>query len=366
MKSILILGNCVAGLYKFRKEVIEALIKDGYCVYFSTPNNDSLSVENLKKMGAQFVETSIERRSCNLFKDIILFLKYMIMIKKIKPNMILGYTIKPNIYGSFAAQVLGVDYINNITGLGTVFQRDTFFSGILKQMYRYAFKNSKCIFFQNEENIHFFLKNKLIEGRKIKLIPGSGVNLKEFSPMSKTIEKPWPVFLFIGRIMKEKGIEEYLEAARMIKEDGYEAEFQILGSWEEDEWKKKVEEYEVKGYVKYLGFSDDVREEIRNCDCVVNPSYHEGMSNVLLEAGAMGKILLGSNISGIKEIICPLGSKYLFEKGNINDLKEKILSILMIQERTLLGREFKNKIILNFDRKLIVKTYLKLIKTESF
>ena len=245
MKSILLLGNCVAGLYKFRKEVIEALIKDGYSVYFSTPNNDALFVEKLKSMGAEFIETPIDRRGLNPFKDIVLFLKYLMMIKKIKPNIILGYTIKPNIYGSFAAQILGVDYINNITGLGTIFQSDTFVSKILKQMYRYAFKKSKCIFFQNEENMNFFLNNQLIEGRKTQLIPGSGVNLKEYYPMPKTIEKPWPVFLFIGRIMKEKGIEEYLEAARLIKEDGYDAEFQILGPWEEGKWKKMVEEYQI-------------------------------------------------------------------------------------------------------------------------
>lgn len=120
----------------------------------------------------------------------------------------------------------------------------------------------------------------------------------------------------------------------------------------------------MKGYVKYLGFSADVREQIRNCDCVVNPSYHEGMSNVLLEAGAMGKILLGSNIPGIKEIICPTGNEYLFKKGSVNDLKEKILSVLTIKERKPLENKFKNKISLNFDRELIVKTYLKLIKTK--
>lgn len=362
MKSVLILGNNACGLYSFRKEIIKALIKDGHYIYFSTPDKTSPFVEKLKNLGTHFIEADIDRRGINPFKDLILFIKYIIILLKIKPDVVLGYTIKPNIYGSLAAQVLGIDYANNVTGLGSSLQKNNFVSKLLKQMYKWAFKKSKCIFFQNEENLNFFLENKLIKDIKTEVIPGSGVNLKEFYPIPRTATSSYPTFLFIGRIMKDKGINEYLEAARLIIEEGYNVEFQILGPLEEDYWIAKIKEYEKEGYIKYLGASSDVREQIKNCDCVVNPSHHEGMSNVLLEAGAMGKILLGSNISGIKEIITPLGNDYLFEKGDILDLKKKILSILLLKEKYILGQMFRKHIILNFDRKEIVKTYVNFIK----
>lgn len=361
--KILILGNSVLGLYKFRKEIVNAFLREGHEVYISTPKDNELFVKKLENLGARFIETNIDRRGINPIKDFELFKTYLKIMKNIKPNIVLGYTIKPNLYGSFASQLLKAKYINNITGLGTSLQREGLLSKVLKNMYKLAFRKSSCIFFQNEENMNFFKINNLIKGKKTVLLPGSGVNLEEFYPMHKTIEKNYPVFLFIGRVMKEKGIEEYLEAARMVKEEGYKAEFQILGPWEEEEWKEKVEEYEKKGWVKYLGTSSDVREQIRNCDVVVNPSYHEGMSNVLLEAGAMGKLLLGSNISGIKEIIEPVSKELLFEKQNVEDMAGKVESVLAMSDKVMSEKIEKQMeyIRRNFSRDLIVSEYMRVI-----
>jgi len=282
-------------------------------------------------------------------------------MKHIKPNIILGYTIKPNLYGSFASQLLKVKYINNITGLGTSLQRDGILSKVLKNMYKLAFRKSSCIFFQNEENMNFFKTNNLTKNKKTILLPGSGVNLNDFYPQERTVKKDYPVFLFIGRVMKEKGIEEYLETAKKIIEKGYKAEFQILGPWEEEKWKEKVTDYEKKGYVKYLGISNDVREQIRNCDVVVNSSYHEGMSNILLEAGAMGKSLLGSNISGIKEIIEPVNKDLLFEKQNVEDMVEKVIQSIEYREEKIINRQMEF-IKENFSRGIIVKKYMEVIR----
>lgn len=374
--KILILGNSVIGLYKFRKEIVIAFLKEGYEVYISTPKDNDFFVKELEKLGAKFIKTNIDRRGINPIKDLGLFKTYLKIMKDIRPNIVLGYTIKPNLYGSFASQLLNIKYINNITGLGTSLQKAGMLSKVLKNMYKLAFRKSSCIFFQNQENINFFKNNNLIKNKKAILLPGSGVNLEDFYPMHKTIEKSYPVVLFIGRIMKEKGIEEYLEMAKRVIEKGYKVEFQILGQWEEDVWKEKVEEYEKRGWVKYLGISNDVREQIRNCDIVINPSYHEGMSNVLLEAGAMGKLLMGSNISGVKEIIGPVSKELLFEKGKVKNIVEKVENRLTfgptqitgqknlefrIQNSELIEQQMKfiNE---NFSRDIIVGKYMKVIE----
>ena len=361
MKKILILVNDISGVYRFKKEVIKAIIAKGNTVYLSTHIDEQSYIKKFEKIGTQIIETTIDRRGTNLLKDFKLFLYYLKIISVIKPNLIFGYTIKPNIYGSIAAQILGVDYINTITGLGAALQTDDFLSKFLKLMYKISFKKSKCIFFQNEGNMNFFLENKIIGKQKVKLIPGSGVNLEEFHPLPKSIETPCITFLFIGRIMKDKGIDEYLEAAKLIIEDKYNVKFLIVGPMEEVYWINKINKYQKMGYIEYLGVSSDVREQIKNVDCVINPSYHEGMSNVLLEAGAMEKVLLGSNIPGIKEIIEPLGEDYLFEKQNIDDLRNKIKRTLTTKNLKEEGRKFGEKIGKNFDRQIIINEYLRAI-----
>lgn len=362
--KILILGNSILGLYKFRKEIVIAFLKEGNEVYISTPRNNNIYVEKLEKLGAKFIETDIDRRGINPLKDIGLIKNYIKIIKDIKPGIILGYTIKPNIYGSIVAQFLNVKHINNITGLGTSFQKNNILSKFLKILYKVSFRKSKCVFFQNEENRDFFIKNNLIKNKKHILIPGSGVNLEEFYPLEKTIKKDKTSILFIGRVMKEKGIVEYLETAKAIVEFGYNVNFEIVGSWEEKAWEEKVMDYEKKGYVKFLGFSSDVREQIRNTDIVVNPSYHEGMSNILLESGAMGKVLLASNISGCKEIIP--NRSMLFEKANIESIIGKIKKVLNMSkiEQEKIVQEQRKYIKENFDRNLIIEKYIEVIKEE--
>ena len=230
-------------------------------------------------------------------------------------------------------------------------------------LYKLAFRKSTQVIFQNQENLDLFLKLKLIDPPRTTLVPGSGVNLEKFQPQARTEKKAYPIILFIARVMKEKGIEEYLEAAKQIIAKGYQVEFQILGSWEESIWQKKVERYQELGYVKYLGTSNDVRVQIRNVDIVLNPSYHEGMSNVLLEAGAMGKLLMGSSISGIKEIIEPVNPSLLFKKEDREDLVRKLEFLLNrpATETVALAVKQKEFIEKEFSRETIVNKYLEVI-----
>ena len=188
----------------------------------------------------------------------------------------------------------------------------------MKKFYRFSLKRARCIFFQNKANLEFFKTNKIIE-ENYKLVNGSGVNLEKFFS-EKPLGKKNIIFLFIGRIMREKGIEEYLDVSKLLKDKYKNIEFRILGAYEEEIYKEKILDFEKKGIVKYLGVSNDVRKELKKVHCVITPSWHEGMSNVLLEAGAMKKFLIASNIPGCKEIIINNKTGFTFKKNDIEIL----------------------------------------------
>lgn len=365
---ILILTNSMIGLYKFRKELIDKFIEKGYEVVISSPNDAPKDfINDFENNGVRYIETKIDRRGINLLKDLKLIIDYVRIIKKENPNYVLTYTIKPNIYGSLVAKLLKKRYVNNITGLGTSLQNNTILSKILKKLYKISFSNSTCVFFQNGENLNFFIKNNIFNKSKknLKLIPGSGVNLEKFKPMIKEENKDKTIFLFIGRIMDEKGLKEYLETAKNIKEKYKNSvEFQILGSYEEEKYRVLIEDLEKKSIIRYLGVSKDIREQVKNVDCVVNPSWHEGMSNVLLEAGAMKKFLIASDIPGCNEIVINDKTGLTFEAKNQKDLEKQVLKYLD------LSQDIKEKIMLNcyehiknkFNREKVVEKYMQIIK----
>lgn len=368
--KILILANSVIGLYRFRREIIFKFLEKGFEVVVVSPNDDPDNyIKDLEENGVEYLENKIDRRGINPLKDLKLFIDYLKIIKTQNPDYILTYTIKPNIYGSLAANLLNKKYINNVTGLGTSLQKNDLLSKVLKQMYKVAFSRSKCIFFQNKTNLNFFINNKLLNknNTEIKLIPGSGVNLNEFYPKEKVIEDNKIKFLFIGRIMDEKGITEYLECAKKLKSQKLNIEFQILGSFEEEKYKMIVGELEKKGIVKYLGVSSDIREQVAEVDCIINPSWHEGMSNILLEAGAMKKFLIASDIPGCKEIVINNKTGLSFEVKNSKELEYKILEYLSKtkEEKDKIINKLYTHIKINFDRKKIIQVYLNEIKKGS-
>ncbi len=365
--KILILTNSIVGLYKFRKELLYRFIEDEYEVVVSSPNDDPKDyILNLKSNGIRYLETFIDRRGINPIKDLKLLKNYLNIIKNQNPDYVLTYTIKPNIYGSLASKLLRRKYINNVTGLGTSLQQDGLLSKILKKIYRVCFSKSEYIFFQNQANMDFFLKNKMLfsDEQSIKLVPGSGVNLEVFYPREKSLVDKKTRFLFVGRLMDEKGLEEYLECAKNIKEKNENIEFQILGPFEEKKYEERIKELEEKRIIKYLGVSTDIREQVKNVDCVINPSWHEGMSNVLLESGAMKKFLIASEIPGCKEIVINNKTGLTFEVKNRDDLEKKIRKYIdMADERKKkMIEELYAHISLNFCREKIIEEYMEAIK----
>ena len=359
MKKILILANNDIGLYNFRKELIERLIQEKNEVYISLPNGER--VKDLEKLGCTFVETNVDRRGTNPIKDLKLILKYKNILKKVKPNIVLTYTIKPNIYGGLMCRIKNIPYICNITGLGTAAENESIVQKIVFVLYKCALKRVKCCFVQNSENLQFLTDNKLVDKMRCKLIPGSGVNLKHFKVLPYPNNSENVRFLFISRIMKEKGIEQYLEAAKTIKGKYSDTEFHVLGFCEQ-EYEEQLQQLTEKGIINYHGLQKDVIPFLEETSCLIHPSYYpEGMSNVLLEASASGRPVITTNRSGCKETVEDGKTGYIIEMKNSQQLIDKIEEFLKLsnEQRKQMGLDARKKVEKEFDRNIVIEEYLK-------
>lgn len=361
MKKILIIGNNDVGLYNFRKELIERLIMDNFQVIFTVPFGEK--VERLKELGAEYYPIEINRRGTNFKEDYIVFKRYKELITRVKPDLILTYTIKPNIYGGIAAKQLHIPCIATITGLGTALQGNGWKTNLIKALYKYGISKNNVVFFQNESNQDFFVKEGMVNGERAVVVPGSGVNTDYFAPA--TVPHGTVNFLFIARLMREKGIEEFLEAAKMIKTKYSNTLFQLLGYYDEDRYKKQVEALVSAGIIEYLGVSDDTRTEMAQADCIVLPSYHEGMSNVLLEGAAFGLPLITTNINGCKEAVEDGVTGFLCEKQKKDSLIDAIDRLMKLddEQRKEMGQRGREKMIREFSRDLVIEKYTSSIQS---
>lgn len=355
MKKILILANNDVGLYIFRKDLIQELLKENE-VYISLPQGEY--IPELIKMGCHFIDTPVDRRGTNPIKDLVLLKRYFSLIKKLKPHLVITYTIKPNVYGGFVSRILHIDYAMNITGLGTAFQRESLTKKIACFLYKIACKKAKVVFFENSGNKDTFINNHLINENQFCLLHGAGVNLDEY-PMT-----PYPKdqkiirFLFIGRVMKEKGIDELLEAASRIKEEYPNVEFDIVGPME-DNYKSILEAKVQQHLIHYYGLQKDVKPFIKECHCFVLPSYHEGMANTLLESASMGRPLITSDIHGCKEAIHNNG--YLCKVQDSQDLYCQLKKFIELdyQSKIKMGLESRKHMEDVFDKNKIVSQTIK-------
>lgn len=352
-KKILFLSNHFHTLFAFRKELIQKLVEE-YDVYLSIPEDEN---DFFKKMGCHIVVTDIDRRGVNPKNDLKLIMFYKKIIREINPDIIFSYTIKPNIYGCMAS---GKKYkqVCNITGTGATFLEDNYIAKICKVLYKLSVRKAYKVFFQNTGDRDFFIKNNLVKDN-YEMLPGSGCNLEEhqFRPMPKDDVKR---FIFIGRVMRLKGVDEYLEAAKTIKSKYPNTEFIIAGWNEEKEYKKIVDEYQEKGYVKYIGFRTDIGEWIAKCNCTILPSHGgEGVPNVLLESAATGRVCIGSKINGTMDVIDEGITGYLFETGNTESLVKQIEKFLQlsINEQSEMGKAGRKKMEREFDRNIVIYKY---------
>jgi len=356
--KILILTNYANGLYLFRKELLQRFLKDGHEVYVSLPPDEN--TDKLKEL-CQMIDTPFDRRGMNPVKDLGLFITYLNLLKKQKPDVVLTYTIKPNLYGGLACRIRKVPYLCNVTGLGTAIESGGFLSKILLKFYKAAMKTAQRVFFQNMRNRDFMNKHGIALENSV-LLPGSGVNLiehpyRDYPPQDKHIR-----FLAVIRIMKDKGIEEYLEAARIMKKKDKSLRFYLVGEYEEETralYEPQLEALAEEKIIKYYGHIDNVEEIMAKSHVIVHPSYHEGLSNVLLEAAACGRPVLASDVSGCVETFVDGESGFAFESKSTDALvaaMEKILA-LSNEERRQMGISGRAWVEKNFDRNIIIKTY---------
>lgn len=357
-KRILILANNSGGLFGFRKELIQELVLHGHDVYASTPFDDH--VDDLKQLGINLIETKINRRGMNPIKDFGVILSYFKIIKRINPSLIIMYTIKPNLYGGSVARILKIPYAINITGLGTAFQNDNFIRKMVVTWYKFVCKKMHVIFFENEGNKNTFLDINIVKENKCCVLNGAGVNLSHFYFAEYPQINDKLHFLFIGRIMKEKGVDELFWAIEKLYEQNNDIILDVVGSFEDD-YIDKIEQLKESGCLAYHGYQSDVRPFIENCHCFVLPSYHEGMANTLLESAAMGRPLITSNIFGCKEAVVENQNGFLVMVKNKEDLLAKMDKFynLTFEEKKVMGFVSRKHMENVFDKNKVVEETIK-------
>lgn len=360
-KRILILSNHFVTLYNFRRELITKLIDDGHNVIISMPKAEDNKF--FSDMGCKIIDTPVDRRGINPIKDLKLFISYIKIMLKVQPDIIFSYTIKPNIYGSLASKLTGSKQISNITGTGGTFLKKNIISSVAKLLYKISLNRTYKVFFQNKGDKDFFVENKIIKNN-YSMLPGSGVNLEQYK-VENLHSNSEINFIFIGRVMEIKGIDQYLDCAKVIKSKYSNTNFYIAGFIEEDKYKKIIDEKHKAGIINYIGFQKNIKSWIQKCHCTILPSHGgEGVPNVLLESAAMGRVCIASRVNGSIDVVDDEITGYLFGAKRSDELIKKVEKFLNLsfQEKTNMGLRGRNKVEKEFDRKLVIEAYLQEIE----
>lgn len=362
--KILFLANSSSGLYDFRGMLLEKLLEKA-AVTVSTPAQ--LKADLLEDMGCKVVDTAMERRGLNPVKDLGLLLFYRKLVKREKPEMVVTYTIKPNIYGGMVCRLLKIPYAANITGLGTAFQGNGMLRRLVTVLYRMALKGAKVVFFENSANMELFVEEKIVRRERCCLLAGAGVNLERY-PLA-----PYPAddgsvrFLFIGRVMKEKGVSELFSAMERLHSEGCCCSLDVLGYSEED-FDTVIRAGEAAGWLRCHGYQSDVRPFIEASHCFVLPSYHEGMANTNLECAAMGRPLITSNTPGCREAVIEGKTGLLCQPQDAESLYTAMKAFLNLStdQRRAMGLAGRTHMEQVFDKRVVVeKTVAALYGTEK-
>ena len=355
MKKVLILANNDVGLYKFRKELIEHLLVE-HEVHVALPKG--VFVDDLVNMGCIYHATEFERRGKNPFNDLTLLKTYKKLIINVEPEVVLTYTIKPNVYGGIACASMNIPYVANITGLGTAVEKPGLLQVIATLLYRYALRKADKVFFQNTDNLQF-MKSRKIVADNYDLLPGSGVNLGQYSaknyPLNETID-----FVFVARVMKEKGIDQYLDAAKYIRAKYPQTRFHICGGCDGD-YESILHAAAEAGDIIYHGSVKDMIPIYEMSCCTIHPTYYpEGMSNVLLESCASARPIITTDRPGCREIVDDGVNGFICAQQDSADLVDKIERFLALsnEERAEMGRTARAKVEREFDRQIVVNKYM--------
>lgn len=370
MKKIMLVGNTTWSMVKFRRGLIKKLIELDYQVTIVSPFDKH--IDEIKDLGCEYININIDSKGSNPVKDLKLVLNFKNIYNSVNPDLIIHYTIKPNIYGTIASNLAGIKSFAVVTGLGYTFINDTMVSKIAKLLYKFSFKFSEKVFFINEDDKSEFINKQLVKQSKIKMLPGEGVNTTFFSNNLEVDKNSTQVkFLLIARMLWDKGVGEYVEASNLLQKDYPNVEFGLLGYLDVDNPKAiskiQMTKWEEEDNIEYYGSTDDVKSFISKSDCIVLPSYREGISMTLMESASMSKPLIATNVPGCKDLIDNRVNGYLCEVRNAQDLAEKMEMMLNLSkdERKTMGEAGREKMINEFDEEIVINKYLKTIQEVS-
>lgn len=360
MKVAIVL-NTSWNIYNFRMNLVRSLQAEGHEIHTVAPTDDYTHF--LIEAGCMHHAVKMDSRGANPVKDLALIVELYGIYKRIKPDVILHYTIKPNVYGSLAASFLRIPVVNNVCGLGTVFLKDDLLSSIAMFLYRVSFKFPKKVFFQNPDDLKLFLDKKLVPRHTVDLLPGSGIDLEKFKPVSFQRNQKF-TFLLISRLITDKGILEYIDAVKKLKGEGLNARFQVLGAIDPEHKRgikrEVIQEWINSGLIEYLGTTKDVRHFIELADCVVLPSYREGTPRTLLEAASSSKPIVATNVPGCNQVVEDKFNGLLCNMKDSADLAAKMRSMATYDDETLknMGINGRRKMETEYDESIVIDKYL--------
>ena len=365
-KTVLISINASWNIVNFRGGLVRALQDEGYRIAALAPP-DPWSPK-LAEMGVRYEPLAMDKKGVSPARDLLLFGRYLAALRRLRPDAFLGYTAKPNIYGSLAAQALGIPTINNVSGLGTAFIRENWLTRVISLLYRLAFRRSALVFFQNEEDLSLFVERRIVPAAKARLLPGSGIDLARFRPSEQTRQQPF-TFLLVGRLLWDKGVGEFVAAARAVREKAPGARFQLLGFLDAENRtavpRADVERWVEEGLIDYLGHTDDVQPYLAAADCVVLPSYREGLPRSLLEAAAMGKPLIATAVPGCRHLVDEGVNGFLCAPRDAASLADAMLRMVGLgeAERAELGAASRRKAEGEYDERIVFERYADAIRS---
>ncbi len=364
---IAVVLNTSWNIYNFRMNLVRKLILEGHEVHTIAPKDNFTSL--LTEAGCIHHNVTMDSRGANPIKDSALILELFLIYRKVRPDLILHYTIKPNVYGTLAAAMLRIPVINNVCGLGTVFLKENLVSAIAIFLYRISFRFASKVFFQNPEDLKLFVRKKMIRPEAVDLVPGSGIDLGKFQPLPFRRNKAF-TFLLISRLITDKGIVDYINAAKRLKNEGTTARFQILGAMDPEHKRgiqvKYIHEWIENNIIEYLGSTVDVRKFIENADCIVLPSYREGTPRTLLEAASSAKPIIATDVPGCNHVVVNDYNGFLCRMKDPDDLAAKMRQISQCPDEKLeaFGRNGRLKMEAEYDENLVINKYLRAL--ESF
>lgn len=366
MRGTLVISiNASWNVMNFRRGLVEALQGEGWRVVALTPN-DAWSAR-LSQIGVEHVPIAIDSLGLSPLRDLALLWRYRRALRRLKPEIFLGYTAKPNIWGSLAAHSLGIRVINNISGLGTAFLEPGALRGIVSSLYRLALRRSAVVFFQNPEDRTHFLSSNLVSPLQAQLLPGSGIDLERFAPPDKRPPGPF-AFLLIGRLLWQKGLREYVEAARMVRRRWPTVQFRLLGFLDAPNRsavpREDVEAWQAEGLIDYLGSTDDVRPHLADADCLVLPSWREGLPRSLLEGAAMARPLIATDVAGCRHLVDHGVNGLLCAPRDAHALAEAMERMLEMDEseRAAMGSAGRARVERDFAESIVTESYVGAIR----